>query len=351
MPPVAAEGATSRRPRGLLRRFLALAFGTVIVMIAVFVSLVLAIGDLEDAATEVRRVEQAIASANKSEKLVLDLETGMRGFLVTGRQQFLEPWERAQVGLPRELDRLAALVENPSQKRRATDIAVAARAYLNEFSRRVVATGRRNIEAARRTVAGGEGKRRVDAVRADFDNFLANQQRLSDERADDAGARADRGTLVALVALAGLLLLLALAGWYIIRVVVRPVVALSRVADRMAAGDLAARAPRAGAGEVTELGAAFNRMAGSLEASREEAVRAAAALRSRELLARRALDLNDALVKQLTVAQYALESGETDRGRRAVADTVKRARELIGDLMADGELTPDDLRQAPPGSG
>ena len=59
--------------------------------------------------------------------------------------------------------------------------------------------------------------------------------------------------------------LAALAGWLIARRIARPVVALTEASDRMAAGDLGARAPVAGGDEVGRLGESFNGMAARVE--------------------------------------------------------------------------------------
>jgi two-component system sensor histidine kinase BaeS len=59
--------------------------------------------------------------------------------------------------------------------------------------------------------------------------------------------------------------LAALAGWLIARRISEPVVALTEASDRMAAGDLGARAPVAGGDEVGRLGESFNGMASRVE--------------------------------------------------------------------------------------
>jgi two-component system sensor histidine kinase BaeS len=59
--------------------------------------------------------------------------------------------------------------------------------------------------------------------------------------------------------------LAALAGWLFARRIARPVVALTEASDRMAAGDLGARAPVAGGDEVGRLGESFNGMAARVE--------------------------------------------------------------------------------------
>ena len=59
--------------------------------------------------------------------------------------------------------------------------------------------------------------------------------------------------------------LAALAGYLVAARIARPVVALTEASDRMAAGDLGARAPVAGGDEVGRLGESFNGMAARVE--------------------------------------------------------------------------------------
>jgi two-component system sensor histidine kinase BaeS len=61
--------------------------------------------------------------------------------------------------------------------------------------------------------------------------------------------------------------LAALAGYLVAARTARPVVALTEASDRMAAGDLGARAPVAGGDEVGRLGESFNEMAARVEST------------------------------------------------------------------------------------
>lgn len=58
------------------------------------------------------------------------------------------------------------------------------------------------------------------------------------------------------------------------RIVVRPVAELARAADAMASGDLSARVAPSGRDEIAALGHSFNRMAGHIETSQAELIRA-----------------------------------------------------------------------------
>ena len=88
--------------------------------------LLIAVDDLRAAARAAQGSEEVLATANELERLVIDLETGVRGFVLTGEDQFLEPWDRARRSLPAR----AAAVErqsaaDPEQERLARQLTLA----------------------------------------------------------------------------------------------------------------------------------------------------------------------------------------------------------------------------------
>ncbi len=81
-----------------------------------------------------------------------------------------------------------------------------------------------------------------------------------------SGRDALMSAIVAWILAAALAVVLAaVAGWLIARRISQPVIALTEASDRMAAGDLGARAPVAGGDEVGRLGESFNGMAARVE--------------------------------------------------------------------------------------
>ncbi|HIK16426.1 MAG TPA: CHASE3 domain-containing protein [Leptolyngbyaceae cyanobacterium M33_DOE_097] len=58
----------------------------------------------------VNHTDQVISHANSSQKLLLDMETGFRGYLLTGKQSFLEPYKRANASVVPALNQLKQLV-------------------------------------------------------------------------------------------------------------------------------------------------------------------------------------------------------------------------------------------------
>jgi integral membrane sensor domain MASE1 len=88
---------------------------------------------------------------------------------------------------------------------------------------------------------------------------------------------------------------------------------------------------------------------GAMTAERTRARNEESAYRAHEaeLNRRRALELNDEVVQGLSVAKYAVESGEMSTAKRAVAHTLEAARQIVSDLLvASGKesgIGPGDL--------
>ncbi|HZO96231.1 MAG TPA: CHASE3 domain-containing protein [Gaiellaceae bacterium] len=255
---------------GLNGRMLAASLLLAAIVAAAFAVLVLAIGSLRGASREAQRGDRVAAAANDLERLAIDLETGERGFVVTGRQSFLRPWEEARRQIPAKERTLRALVRDPARRERVLELERAIDRYLRTWSVPTVTLARADLAAAVGEIATGVGKAQMDLIRALFADFLRDNSRLSASRRDRAASAGDRAVLLGVVGLAGSTALILAFGGYFARAVVAPVRRLARAAGRLGAGDLSTRVSEAGAAEIGELARAFNRMAASLERTRSE---------------------------------------------------------------------------------
>src|SRR5213078_5414750 len=70
---------------------------------AAFGILVFAVTTLDDATKRERHAKAVSAETLQLEKLVLDLDTGLRGFVLSGKQDLLRPWTNAHAALPGKL--------------------------------------------------------------------------------------------------------------------------------------------------------------------------------------------------------------------------------------------------------
>ena len=259
--------------RGGLTRRVLLASGVLVVLIgAAFSILLLAIADLRNTSLLSTRSQQVLAVSNTLERLVLDIETGQRGFIITGQERFLQPWETARKEIPnvgRELVRLAAI---PAQDVRAREITETITAYVRDYSIPLVDAARAGRPSARSVAAAEEGKRRVDGIRAKFDAFIAAEDTLSATRRARSDSAARRAITSGAVGLAGSILLVLLSSGYLTKAIVGPIRRTAAMAGRLAGGDLSTRMPENESAEVGELERSFNKMASSLEDNRDKLV-------------------------------------------------------------------------------
>ncbi|MPQ72260.1 CHASE3 domain-containing protein, partial [Pseudomonas sp. MWU12-2323] len=86
--------------RKLLTRNISLPLGVGVLSAVFFVSL---ITYLLSVIQWVQHTDRVINNLNESARLTIDLETGMRGFLITGDEHFLDPYEVAKPRIVSEL--------------------------------------------------------------------------------------------------------------------------------------------------------------------------------------------------------------------------------------------------------
>ena len=204
------------------------------VALAVFAGLNGAIEDGHD----VRKIDQTLAGANLLTKQLVDMETGVRGFVITGQDEFLEPYLRSRQALAGTFDALLASVVASGQRSRLEQVRSAAAEWDATVLSIAISLRRTDPEAANALVRTGAGKRRLDAIRATLDELTATERDLLAERLR-ASEGADR--LLQLILGIGVLLNLAigLAGVvFLERSVVRRVSAATRRAEAVRRGDL-----------------------------------------------------------------------------------------------------------------
>ena len=83
---------------------------------AAFTVLLVTIADLRRSEQMAFHSEEVLVAANRLERLVVDIEAGERGFLVTGQDSSLTLWQSGQAAVPGQAATLAQMVvDNPQQ--------------------------------------------------------------------------------------------------------------------------------------------------------------------------------------------------------------------------------------------
>ncbi|MES2283890.1 MAG: response regulator [Pseudomonadota bacterium] len=129
--------------------------------------------------------QRVISNANEVAKLTSDMETGMRGFLITGDETFLQPYDIAKSRIQREVAGVTELVgDNPPQvarMKRISDLQTQWMAFAQEMIQ--LKRGKMGFEDA---VRNGRGKAITDEIRRETTSFIAVEQRLLTERTAEA---------------------------------------------------------------------------------------------------------------------------------------------------------------------
>jgi len=268
----ADAGGSKRGPRGLwadsglVTRIAFAAIAVAIGLAIVFGVLFLAISSLHQRSIDARRSQQVIATANELQTYVIDIETGARGFAITRKELYLDPWYRAQALYPGAIAKLVELTDDsPIQHRRALAITRDIQSYFSIYSVKIVDFLQRNPQAAPSVATSARGRTKVEAIRRQFKRFLDTEQALSEARNRTANATTRNSLLVGGIGLGAALLLILVGALYMNRAVAKPLRRTADAAARIARGELSERLAEDGPGEVGELERTFNTMAASLE--------------------------------------------------------------------------------------
>ncbi len=232
-------------------------------------------------AETVRQVNRSYQILLQTEELRADLvnvETGQRGYTITGKEEFLGPYEQALPRIAEHLSTLRALTsESPSQQQLLDRLEPIIAARL-DFSKEVVDLQRRQdrVGAVERTTAG-DGKNLADQIRQLTNQIEENARRLLRERSDEANANARNTILVIVLGIAGAVVLVGGVGFLVVRSISRPLREITDAAERIASGDLDVSVQVGQrSDEVGVLAQAFDRMIDSLQETAQTAKEVAA---------------------------------------------------------------------------
>jgi signal transduction histidine kinase len=350
--------------RGLARRMLFASAVVALVIATAFVVLLQKIDNMSTWTAEVGDSQGVLATAQEIQRVVLEVETGERGYLLTAEESYLVPWHAAQANLPPLRTKLQQLARLPLPAEYSRRLVQAAESYIKDYSIPLVSAARAHDPSARSLTRLAEGQRRIDEITADFDGLDRAEQQLLGSRQQRV-LSAGRIARVAVVAgLAGSLMLIVLFALYLSRAMVKPIRRAARMARTLADGDLSARMPETAVGEIGGLEKSFNMMAGSLEVSRDDLSRLAeeqAALRRVATLVARGQPpdvifnaVTEELAKLLQATEATMVRFQADGSPAVVASwrtSGTDRRTDVPPLVETGETRPDDDRPPPSSVG
>jgi CheY-like chemotaxis protein/signal transduction histidine kinase/CHASE3 domain sensor protein len=129
----------------------------------------------------VEHTDQVLNRASEIYKLTLDMETGMRGFLLSGEEDYLAPYEQARGKFRPQTEQLIDMVsDNPPQVQRLERL-LAMQDQWDVYAQEVIGN-RRNGGNFMAEVGRGRGKNLTDGMRRELDTFINSERELRQQR-------------------------------------------------------------------------------------------------------------------------------------------------------------------------
>ena len=126
---------------------------------------------------------EVIAAATRLDRSVQDAERGQRGFLITGNNSYLEPYEAGVRAIPGRLEDLRRLTgDNPDQEPHLGTLDKEIRAKLAELKTTIELRRAQGFDAARRLVETNAGAIAMSAITGQIDAIIINEDQHLEKR-------------------------------------------------------------------------------------------------------------------------------------------------------------------------
>nr|WP_158891606.1 MULTISPECIES: methyl-accepting chemotaxis protein [unclassified Pseudomonas] len=198
---------------------------------------------------------------------LVNMETGMRGFALTGKEEFLDPLNKGEQQFAEQLQELLQLTrDNPKQQAGLAQLGQAKQQWNTESVQQILAlrrqvnAGTQPLDALTARIATAQDKGRMDGMRELLAQLKTREKALLNGRTqsmDDAKQQA-----MAILISGGLLATLLALGiaWSLTRTIVGRLAQTVAVARTIAAGQLDSPIPAGGRDEMGQLLTAFAQM-------------------------------------------------------------------------------------------
>jgi PAS domain S-box-containing protein len=161
---------------------------------------------------------EVLAELERTESLLLDAETGQRGYLLTGEPKYLAPYTFAVTQIDSHILSLSQLtVDNPTEQANVAQLGNLAHQKLSELNETITLARSGQVNQARAVVLSDRGLLLMDQIRQVVAAMQSEENRLADSRASayERSVRLTRAS-IGLATAIGVLGLVILA-WFILK--------------------------------------------------------------------------------------------------------------------------------------
>jgi CHASE3 domain sensor protein len=157
-----------------------LGFGTIVFFLSLLgIVTYFGLNSMIDNARWVNHTREVLEEIQKISSFLKDAETGQRGFLITGQDRYLEPYNNALKDIEKSLDRLKSLTsDNPTQQERIEKVKVQINLKLEELLETITLRRTKGFDAALAVVLTDKGKKVMDEIRSILDQMKNTETAL-----------------------------------------------------------------------------------------------------------------------------------------------------------------------------
>jgi two-component system sensor histidine kinase/response regulator len=242
---------------------------TALLVAAMFTLMLVSLEHLQTDQAKLGRSSDLLTQAAQIQGSVLEVETGLRGYLLSDNRVFLQPYSQAKANLPDQLDGLSVLTDGPLEAQKVAQIHRAVDSYITNFAEPLIANGPR-LKTSQQITQALHGKALVDRIRRRFTALENIDTALRAHDRAHTNSESNSAVLFGAIGLGLSVLLLVGLAAYLVKRLLDPMRTVAAAARELAAGRLTTRVPEVGLGEVVELGRSFNAMAANLESHDQE---------------------------------------------------------------------------------
>jgi signal transduction histidine kinase/CheY-like chemotaxis protein len=235
------------------------------------------IKSMVETANWVDHTHRVLEKSSSIEKLVVDMETGERGFLIAGKEEFLEPYEAGKRHLSNLLKETKELIsDNPAQGERLNKIEQSI-AFWQENVAILAIEERRKVNRLTSTMADvtslieeGTGKRTMDDIRSQLQAFKNAEIKLLAVR----DINSERGIIATqYVIIFGTIVIVIISliwSMWLANNICKPLGLLKNASDSIKKGIYPGKINIDTKDELSDLGVAFENMAEEIQANEKD---------------------------------------------------------------------------------
>ncbi|MBB6612240.1 CHASE3 domain-containing protein [Pontibacter sp. Tf4] len=220
----------------------------------------------------VERSQSVVRSSAALQRNIIDLETGIRGFLLNGNETFLLPYVQAKEPLPRLFAEIKEVTKySPEQVRRLEIIKAMQERWQRQYAEPLINITRADMANSTNLLSTqidslvlGE-KVLMDSIRVAFRDFNAYEYQIRKERTDRLSQSIETTRQVSTI-LTILSVILGL-GWayYITRLITGRIIKMVNLADRISKGEYKTQIVDTANDELSMLSSSLNMMATTID--------------------------------------------------------------------------------------